>query len=215
MHGGIYVTAYARRNLLENVRKLDKYVIYCDTDSIKLADGFDESIIENYNKQVKEKLENISKRLKINFEKYSPEDIKGKKHLIGLFEDETKDGSYQEFITQGAKKYAYRDKDGELHITVSGVPKSGVKDLNNDISNFKDDLVFKYETTGKNVIQYNDEQCPFDIEDVQGNKVRIIDKYGIALLPTTYILGKSDEYAEFLEDNYSDRSKYKEDLINE
>jgi hypothetical protein len=34
------------------------------------------------------------------------------------------DADYKEFITQGAKKYAYRDKKyGDIHITVSGVPK--------------------------------------------------------------------------------------------
>lgn len=78
-------------------------------------------------------------------------------------------------------------------------------DLNNDINNFKDDLVFKYETTHKNIIAYNDEQEPFYI-----NGELINQKYGICILPTTYVLGKSDEYAEFLEDNYSQRAKFKE-----
>ena len=31
---GVWVTAWARINLLENLIKLDKYVIYADTDSI-------------------------------------------------------------------------------------------------------------------------------------------------------------------------------------
>jgi len=35
---GVWVTAHARNNLLENVIKLDKDVIYCDTDSIKLKE---------------------------------------------------------------------------------------------------------------------------------------------------------------------------------
>ena len=34
---GVWVTAYARNNLLKNVIKLDKYIIYCDTDSMKLC----------------------------------------------------------------------------------------------------------------------------------------------------------------------------------
>lgn len=34
---GVWVTAYARRNLLENALLLDEYSIYFDTDSIKLA----------------------------------------------------------------------------------------------------------------------------------------------------------------------------------
>lgn len=37
---GVWVTAHARINLLENVIKLDEYVIYCDTDSLKLKERF-------------------------------------------------------------------------------------------------------------------------------------------------------------------------------
>lgn len=34
---GVWVTAYARRNLLENALSLDDWAVYFDTDSIKLA----------------------------------------------------------------------------------------------------------------------------------------------------------------------------------
>lgn len=37
---GVWVTAHARCNLLENVIKLDEFVIYCDTDSLKLKERF-------------------------------------------------------------------------------------------------------------------------------------------------------------------------------
>ena len=33
---GVWITAYARNNLLKNLMKLDPYVVYCDTDSLKL-----------------------------------------------------------------------------------------------------------------------------------------------------------------------------------
>ena len=62
------------------------------------------------------------------------------KHLyvLGVPED---DGIYEEFVTLGAKRYAYRDKKG-LHITVSGVQKKGVAQLNDDIKNFRYGKVF-------------------------------------------------------------------------
>lgn len=125
---GVWVTAYARFNLLSNVLKLDDYVLYCDTDSLKLVEGYDKKVIEDYNKKVIKKLEKVSNDLKIPFEKYSPKDIKGIEHTLGLFEKETtsdtnKEFTYKEFITQGAKKYAYRTMDGKIKITVSGVPK--------------------------------------------------------------------------------------------
>lgn len=59
-----------------------------------------------------------------------PEDIKGRKHIIGLFENESEQGNqftYKEFVTLGAKKYAYKDFNEEIHITVSGVPKGRCK----------------------------------------------------------------------------------------
>ena len=60
------------------------------------------------------------------------------------------DGEYTEFKVMGAKRYCGRAvKDGELHITVAGVPKSGYKCLNNDISNFTKGMVFDGTTTGK------------------------------------------------------------------
>lgn len=137
---GVWVTAYARSNLLKNVIKLDDKVVYCDTDSMKLKEGYDKSVIDDYNKFVVKKLQYISKILDIPFEKFAPKDIKGEKHILGVFDN---DGKYDEFITQGAKKYAYtkwidKEKIKEdtnvqeikgkkakvLEITVAGVPKS-------------------------------------------------------------------------------------------
>ena len=124
---GVWVTAWARFNLLSNLVKLDKYVIYADTDSLKLKKGFDINIIRNYNENVKEKIKKVSEELEIDIDKFSPKDSDGIEHTLGLFEH---DASYDKFITQGAKKYAYIDsKDKEIHITVSGVPKKRCKSI--------------------------------------------------------------------------------------
>lgn len=217
---GVWVTAYARNNLLRNVVKLDEYVVYCDTDSIKLLQGYDKKVIEEYNTSVLDKLKKVSYILSIDLKKYMPQDRKGTEHPLGVFDS---DGHYQEFITQGAKKYAYRAyeniygfknnyqfrKENELHITVSGVPKSGVKALKNDISNFKDDLLFEYKDTGKNLLYYCDKQQEIDLTDYQGNTAHIQDLSGCCILPTSYKLSKALEYAELVNDS-SKRAKYKE-----
>ena len=122
---GVWVTAYARYNLLSNLVKLDEYVIYADTDSLKLREGFDIEVINNYNKSVTEKIKKVSDELEIDINKFCPLDSKGIKHELGVFDH---DAFYKEFITQGAKKYAYIDsKDNKIHITVSGVPKKRCK----------------------------------------------------------------------------------------
>lgn len=210
---GVWCTAYARDNLLRRVIALDDHVVYCDTDSIKLVQGYDKSIFENYNKSVEDKIKYVANLLKIPYERYCPADSKGRTHLLGVFECETDAGrnvTYDKFITQGAKKYAV-EKDGNIEITVSGVPKSGAKCLHN-LEEFRDDLVFDYKYTNKNTLMYNDHQASFDLVDYNGVKYRVTDKSGVCLLPTTYKLGKALEYAKLLTDNSSARAKFKKEI---
>jgi hypothetical protein len=61
------------------------------------------------------------------------------------------DGKYSEFVTLGSKRYCYRE-DGQLHITVAGVPKIGVAELQDDIKNFRKDMIFK--NTNKQAATY-------------------------------------------------------------
>ena len=211
---GVWVTAWARNNLLRRVIDLDKWTVYCDTDSCKLIQGYDKKVFENYNKSVEKRIEEVAKKLNIPVENYKPKDIKGKEHLLGVFEfekvkkHEDLNHTYEEFITQGAKKYAYKVGD-EIHITVSGVPKSGATSLKT-LSDFKDGLVFKYKDTNKNLSTYNDEQVPVLMTDYQGTEYLVTDKTGICLLPNTYTLGKSLDYATLISDFSSKRSVFKE-----
>lgn len=214
---GVWVTAYARNNLIKNIIKLDDYVIYCDTDSIKVVNGYDKSVIDNYNEFVYKKIKHVSEVLQIPIEKFAPEDIKGVKRPLGVFDD---DGHYLEFITQGAKKYAVKKlvKDaytGEEHekieITVSGVPKRGYKALK-DLNDFRDNFVFEYKDTGKNLLVYTEEQEPNELTDYLGNTSIVTDRSGCCILPTTYELGKAEEYANLLTENSSARAVFNEEM---
>lgn len=210
---GVWVTAWARNNLLRRVIDLDKYVVYCDTDSCKLIQGYDKNIFIEYNKSVENRINEVAKKLKIPVENYKPKDKKGKEHLLGVFEYEDlglsdRRYTYDEFITQGAKKYAYK-VNNEIHITVSGVPKSGATSLR-DLREFKDGLIFRYRDTNKNLSTYNDDQISINMTDYQGNDYIVTDRTGICLLPNTYTLGKSDDYATLISDFSSKRSVYKE-----
>lgn len=210
---GVWVTAYARDNLLRRVVALDQYVVYCDTDSIKCVQGYDKSIFDRYNETVVEKIKQASEILNIPFDRYAPTDSKGISHLLGVFECETGKGrkyTYDKFITQGAKKYCV-EIDGEIELTVSGVPKSGAKCLKR-IEDFRDDLVFDYKDTHKQMIMYNDSQLPFALLDYKGVKYEVKDKTGCCILPTTYELGKSLEYANLLTDNSTQRAKFKKEM---
>lgn len=203
---GVWVTSIARNNLIRNIIKLDKWSIYADTDSIKLLPGFDETIINSYNEKVKKRLKFTSEVLNIPYENFSPLDINNKPHPLGVFE---KDAFYVEFITQGAKKYAYRDTDNKIHITVAGVPKKGAEELK-DLNDFRDNFVFHYEYTDKHFIEYNDSQFSVEMTDYLGNKCTVKDKSGAVLLPCEYELGKSMDYMELITDKHSKYSVYKE-----
>ena len=218
---GVWVTAYARVNLLKNVMKLDNYCIYCDTDSMKLIEGYDKEIIDHYNQTVKNRIKYVSNKLHIDINRYAPKDKKGREHMLGLFELEKEDyqeNSYLEFITQGAKKYAVKEKvrdkntgliSEKIKITVAGVPKSGAKALK-DLKDFKDGFIFKYKDTNKQLLIYIDNQEPYELLDYQGNKLIVRDKSGCCLLPNSYTLGKALDYAHLISDESSKRSIYKE-----
>lgn len=222
---GVWVTAWARYNLLTNIIENDKYICYCDTDSIKLLEGFDKSKIDKYNNKVLEKIKQASEDLEIDIQKFSPKDKKGKKHIIGLFDF---DGFYESFITQGAKKYAYtkyidknkindntnvlkieNDKALILEITVAGVPKQGAKALKK-LEDFKDNFIFDFKYTNKNLLIYNDNMESFKLKDYKGIEQIVNDKYACCLIPTTYELGKSEEYANLISEESSKRAIFKE-----
>lgn len=212
--------------------QLDKWQVYADTDSLKVQEGYDRTVIDNYNKKVIEKIEKVCKDLEIDKNRFMPKDIKGKRHIIGMFEDETEEGeefTYNEFITLGAKKYAdtkwvkntekktknknvikiENDKALILEITVSGVPKEGAKALKN-LKDFKNDFVFDYKDTNKNMLAYNDDMPSFMLTDYNGVTAKVEDKYGCTLVPTTYTLGISQEYADLISDESSTHAHYKE-----
>lgn len=209
---GVWCTSWSRVHLLERlVEGLDDYAIYMDTDSIKLRQGYDKTIFEKYNESVIKRLQYVSEKIGIPFERFKPKDTFGEEHILGIFESETKKGrvhTYDFFITQGAKKYAFQI-DNKIKITVAGVPKSGAKALKS-LDDFRDNLVFKYEDTGKNILMYVDAQDSFELTDYLGKKAIVNDKSGCCLLPTTYVLGKSEEYANLISDDSSHRAIYKE-----
>ena len=136
------MTSYAMYNLFKLGLCCDEW-IYSDTDSC-YGIGWNENKVKAYN-------EKCIKKLRDNG--YGGVYHNGKMYYLGVAE---LDGEYSEFKTLGAKKYCCRDKEtGKLKITIAGVPKSGVKCLNDDIKNFKHDFIFDGNTTEKLTHFYN------------------------------------------------------------
>lgn len=140
------------------------------------------------------------------------------------------DGFFDEFKTLGSKKYAYitkmniekarkkgiynilRTKNDTawcLGITVSGVPKTGAKALNN-LQEFKESLVFPHKYTNKNILMYNDDQISVKLTDYKKNTYVSREKIGACIVPAVYTLGMAEEYSSLVKDESSPRSRYKE-----
>ena len=174
---GVWVTAYAREKLEAGLRAIpmDSF-IYADTDSIKCIGNYDREFEELNRRYIREDLSAL--------------DSKGNRHYIGIFE---KDNEYLRFKTMGAKKYAYEDLNGDLHITISGVNKKlGAKELKK-LENFKEGFTFR-EAGGLGAV-YNDEPAVTRCR-IQGHQVEITSN--LMLKPSTYTLGLTVEYGRLL-----------------
>lgn len=195
---GVFITAYSRKAIADIIltKEMDRDVIYFDTDSIKYRNNH-EHVFEEYNKMIEQKYHELIDFFdgEITLEDLKPKDKNGIEHPIGYFED---DGCYTEFVTLGAKKYCYRDMDGELHLTVSGINKKGVSALKNDIHNFNVNMTWGYKESGKLTHYYNDEQTQFDYIDNEGNSCHCNLKYSIVLQPTTYNMSVTEKYELYL-----------------
>lgn len=175
---GVWTTAHARHDLLEGIKiAYDKgYAVYWDTDSVKYLGDVN---FNSYNK----KWMDLSK----SNGNYAV-DPKGVEHYMGVYET---DGIYNQFITLGAKKYAYTDSEG-LHVTVSGVSKKyGAEELG-DIRNFKEGFTFI--KAGGTKAKYHT-NCHIDL-DVDGHNLTITDN--MCITPTTYTLGLGGDYKKLL-----------------
>lgn len=177
---GVWTTAHARAQLQQAVDKCGDNFVYCDTDCVKYCGKMDFTA---------ENSAAIASSLQSGL--YAT-DRKGIVHYGGVFEH---DGEYRRFITQGAKKYAYEDLQGKLHITVSGVSKKyGAAELERKggLNAFKPGFIFTEARKTESV--YNDTNT--GITELDGHKVELYRN--VMIRETTYKLGYGRDYAELI-----------------
>ena len=203
---GVWVTAYARKNLWLGILNIGTDYVYSDTDSIKLL-NYDKHkpFIDWYNKDIERKLKLMCDFRKIDFDLMKPKTIKGVEKLIGVWDYE---GIYENFKTLGAKRYLVSEG-GKLHLTVAGLSKQNgvdymLKICNNDIDKvfeiFNDDLYIPETETGKNTHTYIDEPMTAIVTDYKGNTTEITSLSSVHLSPCEFTLSISKQYSKFLQD---------------
>lgn len=201
---GIWVTAYARRNLWTAILNIGDDYIYSDTDSIKML-NFDKhkEYVEKYNKHIGKKLADMMEHYKLNVELLAPKTIQGKAKPLGIWEFE---GNYSHFKTLGAKRYLVKEN-GEFHLTVAGLSKkNGINHMVNicggdteQVFNiFNDNLYIPADKTGKMTHTYIDTEKEMFVVDYDGVEERVLTLSGIHLEPCDFTLSISEQYNQFL-----------------
>lgn len=193
---GIWVTAWARHNLWDFILKFDEKIIYCDTDSIKgLFTDEDIEWINQYNDGIASIENAVAGALGIDPKLYTPLTSKGKMKRLGIMERED---DAVEFKTLGAKRYCYMTEDGEIHTTIAGLPKKAGTNKIKSVSDFTNETKWNTMESMKNIAVYNDNQSYAKWIDKDGRIYENYDKYGIAIVPTTFDLSISEEFMKFL-----------------
>lgn len=186
---GIWVTASARYELQLAIDAVGHDIVYTDTDSVKYINPDDhKSDIKALNERWLKKCEENDIAPYV--------DVRNKRTYIGVWEHE---GSYANFKTLGAKKYAYTDKeDDSFHITVAGLNKTkGAKWLldHGGFDAFKIGVEVPAGDSGRTAHTYNDHTKPYKLT-VNGTKFTTGSNIGVTNVPYTF--GISDDYFSYL-----------------
>lgn len=175
---GLYITSFCRHRLYQLIDCCE-HPEYWDTDSCK-GFGWDEEKVNKLNNDTIENLKELDYVV----------DIDGRKFYLGFAELDDH-GGYKRFKGMGAKKYAFEDLDGNLHITIAGVnKKKGAIELaqKGGLDVFKDNFTFI--EAGSICAKYED--APIHLVTVDGETFEVASN--VALVPTTYTLSRPDDY---------------------
>lgn len=196
---GVFVTAYARRNLFTGILEFKNDYIYSDTDSIKVINHQNHVYyIENYNVHTQKKLAMACEYHGIDVTELLPKTINGIVKKLGVWDD---DGTYETFKTLGAKRYMYKNENG-YHITIAGTSKNlGSKYMTNmpkPYKAFNDGLIIPPEYTGKLTHTYIDELREGVLLDYTGKAAEYHEKSSVHLEKCPYKLSLSEQYLDYL-----------------
>ena len=201
---GVWVTAYARRNLWSGILNAGDDYVYSDTDSIKIK-NFEKHkpYIDRYNQLVTDKVNKMTRFYHLNPVKLHPLTNKGVRKPIGVWDYE---GTYTKFKTLGAKRYMV-EQDGKMAITIAGLSKKSGLEYILNVANQDHDKAFNFfdnemtipaEHTGKNTHIYIDDKKTMVVTDFQGHTMEITSPSGIFLTGADFTLSISKEYAQFV-----------------
>lgn len=200
---GVYITAYARRNLWMGILELKQDYLYSDTDSLKVLNyEKHKAFFEAYNIRIQKKL-GIILNLTHARGNYKPLNVKGEEKILGVWDREK---PIKKFKTLGAKRYMCYYGRKNYKITIAGLSKShGAKYLVKTYKNMKaifaaftDNMHIPPEFTNKKTHTYIDNEMVGYVTDYRGNKAIYHEKSGIHLSDCAFELTLSVAFRQYL-----------------
>ena len=200
---GVWVTAYARRELFKMINKIGNDCVYCDTDSVKIINAdLWETAIADYNRELFEKINRVCDLRGLPKEQFFPIAPDGTVCPLGEF---ALDGVYSAFKSYGAKKYAYIE-DGKFHAVVAGCKKiwtefhaDGTTETHETIKNMCEFTKTASFPHGRTVCWYAPNQPATVLTDKDGNTYTTPEGAGgVVIADSTYTMGLSADYTAFL-----------------
>ena len=211
---GVFVTAYARRNLFSGLLAVGEDYIYSDTDSIKFTNADKHArYFKWYNALAKRKLKKASEYHHIPLEYFSPKTVKGEEKPLGVWDY---DGFYTRFKTLGAKRYLVEYAEphevtkgimSRYSLTISGVNKKTAipalekksREEGKDIFDlFEFGLYFDPTMCGKNLHTYIDVEQKGFVKDYLGIESDYFEYSSVHLEPTGYLMESTPDYLRIL-----------------
>lgn len=201
---GVWITAYARRNLWTGIIAAGDDYVYSDTDSLKVLNYEKlKPYIKWFDKQIIDKMESMCNFYKLDKKLLAPKTQNGDIKMMGIWDYE---GTYSRFKTLGSKRYLLQKGD-YMELTVAGLSKQNglnymLKKCDNDKAKvfdmFDDNLTIPSNETGKNSHTYIDNPHSLLVTDYLGNKTEVHTLSGLHLEECEFTLSISDQYKQFL-----------------
>lgn len=196
---GVWITAYARRNLFTSIESVGDDFVYADTDSNKcLNPDAHKAYFEAYDQRVIAKIALAAAYHRKKVEEFSPLNRKGVAKTIGVWDFE---GVYDEFKTLGAKRYMTRVGD-KYTITLAGANKRSTMDYllstGEPFDRFDDDLEIPQDYSGRLTLTYIDDEYSGSLVDCNGVPYHYHEKSSIHMEKSVYNLTMSDDFLRFL-----------------
>lgn len=208
---GVFITAYARRNLYSGILEFGSDYVYSDTDSIKCL-NIDKHMqyIKAYNDYIKQAIDTVLRAYNIDPDRARPKNKKGIEKQLGVWDWETEKFAYKDFKTLGAKRYMYRqdevDDKGKLHtdvlhITIAGVSKkmgaSYISSQPEPFEFFEDGMTIDKEHSGKLTHTYLDYEQEGVMVDYTGKPMQYHELSSVHLEKASYTMSLTQEFKDY------------------